>query len=144
MLFRSLGPGGLWASRMHGADFALDLNRTQTRVQVEVQNRSGEALEVRMGPEGAVTMNAIGEVLLRQIDGPPGGPPVIPYNSMQAVSVEAGWKGTFYLDAPLGRETLLGQYFVLILEARNGKGGVERRTLPLIATNAGSGTPDAR
>ena len=70
--------------------------------------------------------------------------PVIPYNSMQAVSVEAGWKGTFYLDAPLGRETLLGQYFVLILEARNGKGGVERRTLPLIATNAGSGTPDAR
>jgi hypothetical protein len=125
---------------MHGADLALDLNRTQTRIQVEVQNRSGEALEVRMGPEGTVTMNAIGEVLLRQIDAAPGqgGPDMLNYTTMQRTTVEPNWRGVFYIDSPLGREIGIGTFVVFTVEVRNQKGDVERRRMPMLATNAGT------
>ena len=135
---------GTYAARMHGVDVTLDLNKTQTRVEVKLVNATSESVEFRMG-ESASLRNSIGEVLLRQVDGPPNdGPPVRPYNSMQAIGLDAGWRGTFYLDTPLGREALLGQYFVLTVEARNSKGGVERRTLPLVAANAGTMPQDGR
>lgn len=133
---------GLYESRAHGADLRLDLHRTQTRIEVVVENASGKPVEIRLGPEAAVARVAIGEVLLRSLDGAAGiGDPRLPYTAMQAVVVENGWRGTFDLDLPLGRETELGsygQYMVLTVEVRNGDGVCERRTLPLVATNAGT------
>lgn len=142
----TVGADGLLVARLHGADVALDLNRTQTRVQVTVQNTSGRPVEMRMGPEAAAPRGAIGEVLLRAVDGPPGaaGPDMLPYNSMQPIAVESGWRGTFFLDSPLGRDPVLGQYMVLTVEARDAAGRVERRRLPLLATNAGTMPPDGR
>jgi hypothetical protein len=139
------GPDGLLLARFHGADVAIDLNLTQTRVQVVVTNGSGAPVEMRVGPEAASPPGAIGNVLLRQIDAPPGvsGSDALPYNSMQAMVVDNGWRGTFYLDVPLGRDPVLGQYFVLTVEGRNPDGKVERRSLPLLATNAGM-TPAGR
>jgi hypothetical protein len=134
------GPEGQWMARFHGADVAIDLNLTQTRVQVTVVNNSGAAVEMRMGPEAASPSGAIGDVLLRPLDAPPGisGADPLPYNSMQAMLVEHGWRAVFHLDAPLGREPVLGQYFVLTVEARDQAGRLERRSLPLVATNAGT------
>ena len=50
-------------------------------------------------------------------------------------AVESGWRASFYLDSPLGREPSYGQYFVMTVEARLASGDVERRSLPLVATN---------
>jgi hypothetical protein len=139
------GDGKLGGS-MHGAPVRIDLERQQTRVEVMVENTTGAPIELRMGPEGEKPKAAIGEVLLRPLQGPPGigGPDMIPYVTMQPLVVEAGWRGTFYLDAPLGREPILGQYFVLTVEARDAAGTCERRTLPLQATNAGTTRAGAR
>lgn len=133
-------PGGQWLARFHGADVAIDLNRTQTRVQVTVTNTSGTAVEMRIGPEAASPSGAIGDVLLRPLDAPPGvsGADPLPYNSMQALTVENGWRAVFHLDTPLGREPVLGQYFVLTVEGRDASGKTERRSMPLVATNAGT------
>lgn len=140
------GPEGVWVTRMHGVDLALDLNRTQTRVQVTVTNTSGAPIELRMGAEASSPRGAIGEVLLRQIDGPAGvaGPDMLPYTAMQKVVVDAGWRGVFYLDSPLGRDPVLGTYFVFTVEGRNKSGDVERRSMPLTATNAGTMPVDRR
>ena len=135
---------GTWRTQLHGADVELDLNRTQTRVQVTVTNRAVAALDVRMGPMAGAPRGAIGEVLLRAIDGPAGGPEMQPYVSMQRVLVDSGWRGTFYLDTPTGSEPQLGTYFVLTVEGRNPVGDLERRSLPLIATNAGTMPIDGR
>ncbi len=136
----TMGPEGTWVTRMHGADFALDLQRTQTRIQVTVQNRTAEPLVIRMGPEGSMTMNAIGEALLRPLDGPPGhgGPDMLTYANLQRLTVEPNWRGTFYIDSPLGRDIGLGTYLVFTVEAHDKKGDVERRKMPLLATNVGT------
>lgn len=140
------GQNGLLTSTMHGAPVTLDLGRRQTRAEVTVQNTTSQRLEFRMGPEAGHPRQAIGEVLLRPFSGPPGagGPDMIAYNAMQPVVVEPGWRGTFYLDAPLGREPSIGQYFVLTVEARNPDGVCERHSLPLQATNAGVISADGR
>ncbi len=141
------GSGDVLVGRLHGADVAIDLNRTETRVQVTVTNGTGAPLELRMGPEaGRAPRASIGQVLMRPVDGPPGaaGPDMVPYNTMQPMVVEPGFRGTFYLDSPLGRDPVLGQFFVLTVEARNKAGDVDRRRLPLIATNAGTMPADAR
>jgi hypothetical protein len=136
---------GLLVARMHGADVTVDLGRRQTRVEVVVHNGSKAPVEVRMGPDAGAPRNAIGEMLLRPIDGTgAAGPDYAPYSGMQPVVVEAGWRGTFYLDAPLGREPVQGQYFVLAVEARDASGKAERRTLPLIAKNAGTMPADGQ
>ena len=131
---------GLLSGSFHGAPVTLDLGRRQTRVEVTVRNTPAAPIEFRMGPEATSPRQAIGEVLLRPLSGPPGvgGPDMIAYNAMQPLVVEPGWRGTFYLDAPLGREPGLGQYFVLTVEGRDGTGKCERRLLPLVATNAGT------
>ena len=69
---------------------------------------------------------------------------IVPYNGMQPIVVEGGWRGTFYLDMPLGREPVAGQYFVFAVEARDAAGKAERRTLPLIAKNAGTMPADGQ
>lgn len=140
------GPDGLWLARLHGVDVQLDLNRTQTRIQVTVTNSTTAPLDVRMGPEASSPKGAIGELLLRQIDaaGGTGGPDMVPYNTLQRVVVDAGWRGTFYIDSPLGRDPVLGQFFVFTVEGRNAKGEVERRSIPLLATNAGTKPIDGR
>lgn len=134
------GPDGRWLTRLHGVDIAMELNLVQTRVQVTVTNASSAPVEMRMCPEAASPKEAIGEVLLRPIDGPPGvpGPEMAGYVVRQPVSVAAGWRATFFLDRPLGREPSLGQSFVLTVEAKNQAGEVERRSMPLVATNAGT------
>jgi len=131
---------GLLTGTLHGVPVSIDLGRRQTRIQVTVRNASPGPVEFRMGPEASTARMAIGEVLLRPLTGLHGatGPDMLPYNSMQALVVDAGWGGEFYLDTPLGREPGLGQYFVLTVEARDAAGTVQRRTLPLIATNAGT------
>jgi hypothetical protein len=140
------GSDGLWVTRLHGADVQLDLNRTQTRVQVTVTNSSVAPVEVRMGPEAASPKDAIGEYLVRALDGQAGigGPDMQPYATMQRVSVQNGWRSTFYLDSPLGSEPVLGTYFVFTIEGRNAAGDVERRSMPLLATNAGMMPLDGR
>jgi len=141
------GRDGTLVTRLYGADAKVDLQRTETRIQVTITNGTAEPVELRMGAEGGRPPRAaIGSVLLRQIDGPPGavGPDMMPYNTMQPQVVEAGWRGTFYLDSPLGRDPVLGQYLVLTVEARNKAGNVERRRLRLIATNAGTMPTDQK
>jgi hypothetical protein len=138
--------GGLLTSTMHGAAVTLDLGRRQTRVEVVVKNTTAQPIEFRMGPEAGQVRQAIGEVLLRPLSGPPGatGPDMLAYNCMQPIVVEPGWRGTFYLDAPLGRPPSIGQYFVLTVEARDGAGVCQRHSLPLVASNAGTISADGR
>ncbi|MBL9079119.1 MAG: hypothetical protein JNL08_16575 [Planctomycetes bacterium] len=133
-------PNGLHAGNLHGAEVTIDLGRQQTRVQITIDNRGPAPVEFRIGPEGGAPRVAIGEVLLRQLDAPSGlgGPPIQPYTAQQPLAVESGWRATFYLDSPLGREPVLGQYFVLSVEARSAAGANERRTLPLRAIHAGT------
>jgi hypothetical protein len=140
------GPDGQWLTRLHGVDVAMDLNRVQTRVQVTVTNSTSAPIEMRMGAEASSPRGAIGEVLLRALDNPVGvgGPDMVGYNSMQPMVVEAGWRGVWYLDYPLGREPVLGQQFVLTVEGRDAAGQTDRRSMPLIATNAGTMPTDRR
>ncbi|MBM4062184.1 MAG: hypothetical protein FJ265_13970 [Planctomycetes bacterium] len=133
------GPG-VMTGTFHGAPVTLDLGKRQTRVEVEVRNTTAIPIEFRMGPEGAAPRQAIGEVLLRQFQAITG-PDMLPYNAMQPVAVPPGWRAVFYLDAPLGREPGIGQFFVLTTEARDPAGKCERRNLPLRATNAGTLNP---
>ena len=96
-------------------------------------------LTIEVGPDAGSPRNAIGEVLLRQIDGPAvGGPPMQAYSAMQPLAVDGGWRATFYLDAPLGREIKLGQYLVLAVAAENSAQERRRVTLPLIAKMGGT------
>lgn len=140
------GADGTWLTRLHGADVVLDLNRTQTRIQVTVSNSSSAPLEVRMGAEAARPSGAIGEVLLRVIDGAGsvGGPEMQPYTTMQRTTVDPGWRAIFYIDSPLGRDPVLGQFFVFTVEGRDGTGATERRSMSLRATNAGTKPVDGR
>lgn len=139
---------GVYETRAHGAQLQLDLHRTQTRIAIVVDNPSGRSVDVRVGPEATVSRLAIGEVLLRSIDGSAGvGDPRLPYTSMQPVVVENGWRCTIDLDLPLGRDPqrgMYGQYMVLTVEVRDAAGVCERRTLPLVATNAGTMPRDLR
>lgn len=137
---------GLLVGRLHGSDVAIDLGKRETKILVTVANASGAAVEFRMGPEGAQPRAAIGEVLLRPLGGPPGagGPDMLPYNCMQPLKVDAGWRGTFFVDVPLGRPVTVGQTFVFTVEARDAAGACERRALPLVAENFGTMPADGR
>jgi hypothetical protein len=135
------GEAGTFVGRLHGADVVVDLGQKDTKVLVRVENRSRNAVEFRMGPEGGAPREAIGQVLLRPLSGPPGpGADYVHYVSMQPMKVDADWRGEFHLDSPLGRDPQLGTYFVLTVEARDAAGTVERRTLPLAAVNSGTKT----
>lgn len=131
---------GRYSSRLLGTAVAIDLMRVQTRIEVVVENTSATPIDLRVGPDAAPTSVVIGEALLRAMDGPPGTgtPDPVPYVSQQTIHVEPGFRATFYLDEPLGREVVSGQSFTLLVEARAPAGGVERRALPLRAKLSGT------
>ena len=135
---------GLYAGRMHGAEVTIDVGKKQTRVEVVVANPTAAPVEFRIGPDGGQPRTAIGEVLLRRPGEPAGSAGMQPYRAQQPLVVDAGWQATFYLDTPLGRDPVLGQYFVLSVEASDAAGTKERRTLPLRAVNAGTMSADGR
>lgn len=139
------GADGLLSATFLGASAVLSLRPDQTCIELTVRNTTETALEFRVGPDGALPRQAIGELLLRQFAPPSvGGPEVVPYLTQQPVVVQPGWRAVFYLDAPLGREPGIGQYLVLQVEARNPAGLRERRNLPLVATNVLAATAPRR
>ena len=134
------GEHGRLMTTLLGAAIAVDLHERETRVDLIVENSTGGDLVVRLGAETTQAPTAaIGEVQRRRLDQARAEdvPEIVPYVSMQPAEVRTGFRATFALDNPLGREPTIGQYFVLVVEARDSKGGLERRLLPLTATNAG-------
>lgn len=131
-------PGRL-STTVHGARFVADLHDRSTRIQLTAVNPTGRDLEVAVGPESARGLTAaIGELRARPLEraAVEGVPDFVPYQALQPVPVRAGWQVEFFLDTPLGREPTIGQYLVLELEVRDG-GDLQRRRLPLVATNTG-------
>jgi hypothetical protein len=134
------GANGLYVTRVHDVDVTVDLGRAQTRIQVTAENRTGKTATLQVGPDAGQPRLPIGELLLRPLASTnSSGPAIVPYLGMTPVNLEDGWRATFYIDEPLGREPALGQYFVLSVEARVGEGPKERRTMPLIAGTSGGG-----
>jgi hypothetical protein len=133
-----LGAGKLGGT-IQGVNVTIDLFDPDTRILVVVENRGEQSAKFRIGPEAGAPKDAIGEVLLRQIDGPAvGGPPMQPYVAMQPLMIDSGWRATFYLDRPLGNDLQLGQYFVLGTELQGVAGEPVRRFLPLVAKMGGT------
>jgi len=130
---------GKFGGKIHGANVSVDLYDPDTRILVVVENQSEQTIKFRVGPEAGASKDAIGELLLRQVKDPAvGGPPMQPYVAMQSVMIDSGWRATFYLDRPLGRDLQLGQYFVLGAEVENLAGQQVRRVLPLVAKVGGT------
>ena len=130
---------GAFAGDLLGARLRVDLYDPKTAVLVVVDNPTDASVRVSLGPDAGDPRNAIGEVLLRRLDGPAvGGPDMQAYAARQPLAVDGGWRATFYLDAPLGREPKLGQYLVLAIEAETDAAARVRYTLPLIAKMGGT------
>lgn len=123
-----------------GTAVTVDLMRGRPPVQVVVENITANAVDLRIGPDGAQTGAPIGEVLLRPLDGSLSSVVTdpVPYTNQQPMRLEPGWRGTFYIDLPLGRPIVSGQSFTLQIEARSAAGGVDRRSLPLRAKPSGT------
>jgi hypothetical protein len=129
---------GLIGGVVLGASVSVDLSNPETRMLVVVENTTDDSLELRIGPDAGASKDAIGEVLLRQLGGPAvGGPQMQAYTSRQPMTIDGGWRATFYLDRPLGREPKLGQYFVLTTRLESQDGEVVRRSLPVVAKLGG-------
>ncbi|MCB9877334.1 MAG: hypothetical protein H6835_07000 [Planctomycetes bacterium] len=143
------GPGS-YGGQLCGADVTVDLYEQEVFVKVQVDNHGASPVTVHVGRNGGVNLGTIGQVLLRRLDGSIGGPDMMPYGSLQPQVVEPGWRATFYIDQPLGREPKLGQYFVMSLEGEPASSGEvagdarERHLLPLIVRQGGTRTPRAR
>lgn len=130
---------GKFGGAVHGASVSIDVFDPDTRILVLVENTGDQSIKFRVGPEAGASKDAMGEVLLRQINGPAeGGPAMQPYVSMQALTIDSGWRATFYLDQPLGRDVKLGQYFVLGVDCENAAGDHVRRVLPLMGKMGGT------
>ena len=134
----SLG-SGRFEGVVQGAAVSISLADQETRVRAVLENRSDETVAVALGPHAGAPKEVIGEVLLRQLEGPAvGASSMTAYAAMTPVAVEGGWRATFYLDQPVGREIKLGQYFVLAVQVEGAAGSRERVYLPLVA-KMGSG-----
>ncbi|MBK8099728.1 MAG: hypothetical protein IPK26_21690 [Planctomycetes bacterium] len=136
--WEATGEGRL-AATLHGCRVEIDLHQTQTRVELIAANDTGKDLEFRVGPDATRDPHtAIGEVQRRPLDNKPGEEVLdyVPYVPMQRLEVRHGWRAIFALDSPLGRDPVLGQYFVLVVEVRDPTGAMVRKLLPLTATNA--------
>lgn len=130
---------GKFGGTIHGASVSIDVYNPDTRILVLVENTSDQPIKFRVGPEAGASKDAMGEMLLREIDGAAaGGPPMQPYVSMQPLTIDSGWRATFYLDQPLGRDVKLGQYFVLGTECENAAGDRVHRVLPLMGQMGGT------
>lgn len=131
--------GGKFRAAIHGANASVDLYSPDTRILVVVENKGEEPVNLALGPESGASKDPIGEVLLREIASPAtGGPAMRSYVSMQSLMVDAGWRATFYIDRPLGRDLQLGQYFVFSTEGQNSAGEQVRLVLPLVGKMSGT------
>lgn len=129
---------GKFGGKLNGAEVTIDLYDQRTRVMAVVENRTDASMTVAIGPDAGVPDGVVGEVLLRQIDGPAaGGPDMAPYLAMKPVALDGGWRATFFLDRPLGREIKLGQYFVLATEVVDADGERRRAQLPVVGKKGG-------
>jgi len=120
------GPAVLW----------VDLHKTETRIELTVENNSGQPLTLKVGAESSSPTAAIGELWRRPIGSKSGEdvPEAVPYKAHQEAELRSGWRAVFYLDSPLGRDLVLGQFFLFTIDV--GAGAIrERRTLALMATN---------
>jgi hypothetical protein len=133
------GADGRLTTQVLGASVRADLHTRDPQIELQVENRSGGDLSIRVGPEATQTPTAsIGDLRRRPLDQSRGEDVTkdyVPYVSMQSIEVRNGWRAEFYLLNPLGREPSIGQYLVLVIELHDAKGAVDRRYLPLVATN---------
>jgi hypothetical protein len=100
-----------------------------------------------MGADGSPTVPTIGQQLQRPVEAVPGatvGAPAVDYAAMQPVLVQPGWRATFLVHQPLGREPVLGQYFHWTVEVRDATGSLQHRTVPLRAVVGGSAPGSGR
>ena len=129
----SLG-GDRFEGVVQGATVSISLADQESRVHAVVENRSEEPIAVSIGPHAGAPDGVIGEVLLRRNEGPAaGGPSMTAYSAMTPVALEGGWRATFFLDQPVGREIKLGQYFVLAVQVESADGSRARAYLPVVA-----------
>lgn len=137
---------GQLCARLLGTSVTVDLGQPQTRVLAVVANPTTRPIEIRLGADAAAPRDAIGEVLLRPLSGPPpaDAPGTLAYNNLQNVTIQPGWRGTFYVDTPLGRPVVDGQGFVLAVEARDAAGNRDRCAVPLTADLDGTIPADGR
>jgi hypothetical protein len=134
---------GRFAGAVGGVAVSVDLHDQRTRLLATVENRGEGSVTVALGPDAGAPEAVIGEVLLRQVDGPAsGGPEMVPYAAMSPLAVDGGWRATFFLDRPLGRDIKLGQYFVFAAEVVGANGAAERVRLPVVGKMGGV-DPDA-
>jgi hypothetical protein len=127
------GADGKWSCSLLGARCAI--------------NPTPAPIELRVGPEATRNPTAaIGEMRVLPLGKMPveNVPDYQPYVAQKPVSVPNGSRATFYLDTPLGREPTVGQYLVLVIEARDERAGFERRLLSLVATNNEAAARPAR
>jgi len=129
---------GKFGGNLLGAEVTIDLYDQKTRILAVVENPTDKSMTVAFGPDAGAPDSVIGEVLLRQLDGPAaGGPDMAPYVAMKPLALDGGWKATFFLDRPLGREVKLGQYFVLATEIVDAEGQRGRAQLPIVGKMGG-------
>ncbi|MGC6486945.1 MAG: hypothetical protein ACON4Z_04840 [Planctomycetota bacterium] len=129
---------GRFVGDVAGVQVTLDLHDQRTRLLATVENRGEGSVAVSLGPDAGAPDRAIGEVLLRQVDGPAsGGPEMAPYAAMAPLALDGGWRATFFLDRPLGRDIKLGQYFVFAVEVVGEDGSKQRVRLPVVGKMGG-------
>jgi hypothetical protein len=139
------GADGRLTTQVLGASLQADLHARDPRIELQVDNRSGGDVAIRVGPEATQSPTAsIGDLRRRPLDQSRGEDVTkdyVPYVAMQSVELRNGWRASFDLESPLGREPSIGQYLVLVIEVHDAKGAVDRRYLPLVATNVAPAEP---
>lgn len=134
----TLGEDGRVFTQCGPAMVRIDFSKRETRIEMEIENRSDKPILLRAGSQTASTTGAIGEVWRRPLGGGRGEdvPDAVPYLSRQGLELENNWRAIFYLDSPLGRELVLGQQLVFEVEVEQpDKQTVDRVQIPLVATN---------
>jgi len=133
------GADGRLTTEVLGTSLQADLHTLDPRIGLQVDNHSGGDVAIRIGPEATQSPTAsIGDLRRRPLDQSRGEDVTkdyVPYVAMQSVELRNGWRASFELNHPLGREPSIGQYLVLVIEVHDAKGAVDRRYLPLVATN---------
>jgi hypothetical protein len=130
---------GRLTTQVLGASLQVDLHTRDPQIELQVDNRSGGDVSIRVGPEATQTPTAsIGDLRRRPLDQSRGEDVTkdfVPYVSMQSIELRNGWRAEFYIMSPLGRDPSIGQFLQLVIEVHDAKGTVDRRSLPLVATN---------
>ncbi len=146
--WRELSDGHL-AQSQQGVAIEVTMAADAPQLELSFVNDAPTRVVVRLGPESMrAASTAIGEVQLRHVDRArhDGTTDYLPYLAMQDFEIPPGGRAVFYLDSPLGRDPLLGQYFVLAIELRREGAPMMRSLLPLQATNVprqGAAVPES-